>query len=100
MKQIFVIENSSNMHRMAGDIPLPANGHAITNNRRTGIEVTNEIMATSFFENRNINRYKKKQIIYAEGNHPLHLYYIKKGIVKTYKCNAEGKELITGIYGE
>jgi CRP-like cAMP-binding protein len=47
-----------------------------------------------------VNKYKKKQVIYAEGNHPVQLFYIKKGIVKTYKCNSEGKELITGIYGE
>lgn len=101
MKQILVIDNNSNMRRIAGDIPQPAAVNVLNgNNRRTGTEVTNEIMATSFLENRNINRYKKKQIIYAEGNHPLHLYYIKKGIVKTYKCNGEGKELITGIYGE
>ena len=101
MKQILVIENNSNMRRIAGDIPQPATINALTiNNRRTGIDATNEIMATSFLENRNINRYKKKQIIYAEGNHPSHLFYIKKGIVKTYKCNAEGKELITGIYSE
>ncbi len=43
---------------------------------------------------------KRKQIIYVEGNCPARLYYIKKGKVKTYKTNEEGKELIVGIYGE
>lgn len=54
---------------------------------------------TVFTGNRNINKYKKKQIIYSEGNRPQQLFYIKEGIVKTYKCNDAGKELITGIYG-
>jgi DNA-binding response OmpR family regulator len=51
-------------------------------------------------ENRDVNKYKRKQIIYVEGNRPARLYYIKKGKVKTYKTNEEGKELIVGIYGE
>ncbi|WP_207514039.1 response regulator [Longitalea luteola] len=51
-------------------------------------------------ENRDVTKYKRKQIIYVEGNRPARLYYIKKGKVKTYKTNEEGKELIVGIYGE
>jgi DNA-binding response OmpR family regulator len=49
---------------------------------------------------RNINRYKKKQLIYSEGNHPSRLYFIQKGKVKTYKTNDDGKELTVGLYGE
>lgn len=51
-------------------------------------------------ENGDVCKYKRKQIIYVEGNRPARLYYIKKGKVKTYKTNEEGKELIVGIYGE
>jgi CRP-like cAMP-binding protein len=51
-------------------------------------------------ENRSINRYKKKQIIYNEGNHPLRLYYVVKGKVKAYKTNEDGKELIINLYNE
>lgn len=51
-------------------------------------------------ENRNINVYKKKQVIYTEGNRPSRLYYILKGKVKTYKRNEEGKELVMDIYHE
>ena len=50
-------------------------------------------------ENRNINVYKKKQIIYSEGNHPNRLYYVVKGKVKTYKSHEDGKELVTELYG-
>jgi DNA-binding response OmpR family regulator len=51
-------------------------------------------------DNRDVCKYKRKQTIYVEGNRPARLYYIKKGKVKTYKTNEEGKELIVGIYGE
>ena len=50
--------------------------------------------------NRNINRYKKKQIIYTEGNHPSRLFYVQKGKVKTYKTNEDGKQLVVGLYTE
>lgn len=51
-------------------------------------------------EDRSINKYKKKQTIYTEGNHPSRLYYLVKGKVKTYKRNEDGKELIIGLYNE
>ncbi|MBC7890379.1 MAG: response regulator [Ferruginibacter sp.] len=51
-------------------------------------------------ENSAVNLYKKKQLIYAEGNHPLRLFYIQKGKVKTYKTNDDGKELTVGLFGE
>lgn len=44
--------------------------------------------------------FKKKQIIYQEGGRPAHLYYIKSGIVKTYRLHDEGKELTTDILKE
>jgi len=53
-----------------------------------------------FKENRTVNKYKKKQIIYSEGNHPSRLYYVLKGKVKTYKRNDEGKELIVDLHTE
>jgi len=49
---------------------------------------------------RNINKYKKKQIIFLEGNRPTCLFYVQKGKVKTYKTNENGKELVVGLYSE
>ncbi|WP_336518408.1 response regulator [Pollutibacter soli] len=49
-------------------------------------------------EGRNLNRYKRKQIIYTEGNHPNRLYYLVKGKVRTYKTNDDGKELVVDLY--
>jgi CRP-like cAMP-binding protein/CheY-like chemotaxis protein len=71
-----------------------------------GIEGLQYLMRTSIgkddlkllAEDRNINKYKKKQIIYSEGNHPNRLYYVLKGKVKTYKCNDNGKELVTELF--
>jgi CRP/FNR family transcriptional regulator, cyclic AMP receptor protein len=49
-------------------------------------------------EDRNINKFKKKEIIYSEGNHPNWLYYVIKGKVKTYKSNDDGKELVIELF--
>lgn len=51
-------------------------------------------------ENRGVNFYRKKQVVYTEGNHPARLYYINKGKVKTFRKNEDGKEFITGLYKE
>lgn len=49
-------------------------------------------------QNRDTNKYKKKQMIYWEGNHPNRLYYVVKGKVKAYKSNEDGKELVTELF--
>jgi len=51
-------------------------------------------------ENSAVNFYKKKQLIYGEGNHPVRLFQIQKGKVKTFKSNDDGKELTVGLFGE
>lgn len=61
---------------------------------------TGKDMLKSMTENYNVDKYRKKQLIYSEGNRPLRLYYIKKGKVKTYKTNEEGKDLVIGLYSE
>lgn len=49
-------------------------------------------------DNRDIDIFSRKTIVYREGNHPQHLYYIKKGKVRTYKRNDDGKELALDLY--
>ncbi|MBL6448769.1 response regulator [Fulvivirga sp. 29W222] len=51
-------------------------------------------------ENRPVRTFKKKDLIFMEGQNPNDLYHIEKGRVKTYKINYDGKELITGIHGD
>jgi CRP/FNR family transcriptional regulator, cyclic AMP receptor protein len=55
---------------------------------------------SEFIEGRNHDKFRKKQAVYQEGNHPLRLYYVERGKVKTYKTNDEGKELIVGLFSE
>jgi CRP-like cAMP-binding protein/CheY-like chemotaxis protein len=52
------------------------------------------------FENRPVRSFKKKDLIFMEGQTPNDLYFLEKGQVKTYKVNYDGKELITGIHKE
>ncbi len=73
----------------------------------SGIEGFNHLMDLSFnntldsiTENRNTNIYKKKQVIYSEGNHPNRLYYVLKGKVKIFKTHEDGKQLVTDLYSE
>lgn len=71
-----------------------------------GLEGLDHLLEVSFGKNvlqslaegRNTNLLKKKQTVYSEGNHPVRLYYILKGKVKTYRTNDDGKELATDIY--
>src|SRR5687768_12371735 len=51
-------------------------------------------------ENRQVRIFKKKDLIFMEGQTPNDVYFIEKGQVKTYKINYDGKELITGILHE
>jgi len=49
-------------------------------------------------DDRELYDYKKKQMLYTEGQRPKNVYYIKSGKIKIYKTSDEGKELITNIY--
>ncbi|PWJ33679.1 response regulator [Sediminitomix flava] len=49
--------------------------------------------------NRKKRGYKKKSVLFYEGDFPNALLHINKGKVKTYKTNEDGKEYITGLHG-
>jgi DNA-binding response OmpR family regulator len=49
-------------------------------------------------EGRDIEKYKKRQTIYTEGNHPINLFYIQKGKVRIFKRNDDGKEFAVDLY--
>ncbi len=49
-------------------------------------------------ENRAVRAFKKKDLVFMEGQTPNDLYFIESGQVKTFKINYDGKELITGIH--
>lgn len=63
-------------------------------------EADNSKVLLDLIENGTVNFYKKKQLVYAEGNHPVRIFYIQKGKVKTFKTNDDGKELTVALFGE
>lgn len=66
--------------------------------RLTNLLPSEKFSLLSILDNRDINKYQKKQIIYWEGNHPNKLFYILKGKVKTYKIHPDGKTLVTDLF--
>jgi DNA-binding response OmpR family regulator len=42
--------------------------------------------------------YRKKEFVFVEGEQPKYVYFVDKGLVKTFKANNDGKELITGLH--
>lgn len=61
-------------------------------------EIKHENVLENLTSSTQVNHYKKKQRIYAEGNHPHSLYYLNSGKIRTYKINEIGKELTIGLY--
>lgn len=49
---------------------------------------------------RRIKSFKKKEMIFSEGNSPNFMYFLAKGKVKTFKSHEYGKEFITNLYKE
>lgn len=47
---------------------------------------------------RKIHYFKKKEMLYMEGDEPNGIIFINKGKVKTYKTNENGKEFITALH--
>lgn len=44
-------------------------------------------------------KFKKKSFIFMEGDAANFLYFIEKGVIKTFKTTENGKELVTGLNG-
>jgi CRP-like cAMP-binding protein len=74
----------------------------------SGLDGVNKLLAAtgskdileSLTTDRDVNKYRKKQTVYNEGNRAARLFYIVKGKVKTFKSNDDGKELVVGLYNE
>jgi CRP-like cAMP-binding protein/FixJ family two-component response regulator len=45
-----------------------------------------------------VKSYKKKELIYSEGNNPNYLYLLQKGKIKTFRDHEYGKELIISLH--
>jgi len=49
-------------------------------------------------ENRETRHYRKRDVLYEEGDYPKQLFYINSGRIKTFKSTSFGKELIIEVY--
>lgn len=54
---------------------------------------------TALCERMWLNRARRGQILYTEGNGATHLYAIRSGRVKLVKVSAQGREHVTGVLG-
>ena len=53
-----------------------------------------------FNENMEGYAYQANEMIYQEGDNSNYIFLIQQGVVKTYKIDEQGKELITGLHKE
>lgn len=49
---------------------------------------------------RKVRAIKKKQVVYYEGDNVSGVYLVMNGKVKTFKLSQDGRELLTGMYGQ
>src|SRR6185312_6428341 len=47
---------------------------------------------------RTVFNYRKKQVVYLEGQRPAFVYFVVSGKVKTYRSDPDGKDLITKVH--
>jgi len=63
----------------------------------SGTPIENGLDLHGFINQCSINKYEKKIRIFTEGNRSENFYYVKKGMVLTYKTNESGRQLVTDI---
>lgn len=51
-------------------------------------------------DNRKTKHFKKRDLLYEEGDFPRYLYFVKSGKIKVFKTNEHGKEYIIDIFTE
>ena len=73
---------------------------AKTNFTHGEFSLENVDLEHDLFKNKKKKVFRAKNFIYLQYGSPIYLYFIKKGQVKTFKTNEDGKELITGLYKE
>ena len=68
---------------------------------RSGSDIRNLHELKNYFDdNGEIRDFSKGSMIYQEDSHCNYVFLITKGLVKTYKLDENGKELITGLFRE
>ena len=78
-----------------------------TSNQQNGdgfLALMNDDRSLDFIKEMTTNgtsfEFQRKEHIYREGTQPRYVYFIESGKVKTVMLSNDGKELMTGLYGE
>lgn len=67
---------------------------------REFVESASTYLNTDYIELKYYSKtYKTREYLFMEGDAAHNLYFIKKGLIKTYKSTESGKDLVTGMYG-
>ncbi len=61
-------------------------------------EKEQETLLSELVQGARIKPFKKKQVVYQEGDSPLYVYYVKKGKVRRFLYYLDGRELSTDIH--
>ncbi|MBD1430758.1 response regulator [Sphingobacterium litopenaei] len=67
----------------------------------SGLNLTEEdqtVLLNDLVKEARVKVYKKKQLIYEDGDAPIYVYYLVKGKVRTYLYYQDGRELSTNIH--
>lgn len=76
---------------------LKSNGHVSPTANNSDVP-NGEMDFEKLLIHQHARTFRKKDIIFLEGQAAFDMYYVMKGEIKTYKVNHEGKELITGFH--
>jgi CRP/FNR family transcriptional regulator, polysaccharide utilization system transcription regulator len=57
-------------------------------------------LETLISDQKKTSKYKKRQLLYSEGNLASSLFFVVRGKVKTYKTNEDAREYIVGLHKE
>ena len=89
------IAKSAILHEERQNIGAFPDDNVFNDEMKTLIDLKN-----FFDDNGKVFLYSKGDIIYEEGNNSNYIYLIRKGVVKNFKFDNDGKELTTNLYQE
>jgi CRP/FNR family cyclic AMP-dependent transcriptional regulator len=77
---------------------LRQNGHLPIDIAKPPLQSESELLSY-LIQDRNIDRYNKRQLIIKEGERPTKVYYVVCGKARSFKTHPDGKDLVIDLYG-
>jgi CRP-like cAMP-binding protein len=72
--------------------------HPSADSLKPSLQTESELLSY-LIQDRNIDRYNKKQIVIKEGDRPTKVYYVLCGKARSFKTHPDGKDLVIDLYG-